>query len=247
MDAHGGAIAVWERLAGDRSSIFSKRQDVSGNWGDPLPVERQDDANAFAPRVAVDMDGNAIAVWEQETSDSPSRIFANRYLVSDGSWQINPVPIDVEEAGRALQPQISVDADGDALAVWVQSEGDLAGVWGNRCAAGGDWDGPVPIGPLGLGEPRQPHLASNPAGEALAVWVQFDRVQESIWSNRYTPRRGWAKSESIEKDNDTRFGGPQVAIDFEGNAVAVWIGELADQTDTNLWSNRLTTPGSDTQ
>ena len=62
----------------------------------------------------------------------------------------------------------------------------------------------------------------DPNGNAVAVWEQDDGTRDNIWANRFTPSAGWGVAEQIETDNagDTRQ--PQVALDPNGNAVAVW-------------------------
>ena len=77
----------------------------------------------------------------------------------------------------------------------------------------------------------------TPDGDAVAVWIQFDGVQDSAWSARYLGG-AWRMSRPIEKDDERRAFGPRVAIDSDGDAVAVWVfqdrnGRLA------IWSSSL--------
>ena len=129
-----------------------------------------------------------------------------------------------------------MDGNGNAIAVWVKSGGDRPGIWSNRYVANVGWDAAAPIGPSGLGSPRSPQVATDPKGNAVAVWVQFDS-QDSVWSNRYTVSGGWGRSQAIESNDEFRVQGPQVAMDFEGNAVAIWSQQ--NGIEFGLWSNRL--------
>jgi len=236
MDAHGNAIVVWQRFDGVRSSIWSNRQTSTGAWGESQPVEVRE-GDAFFPQVAVDLEGNAIAVWEQKTDGPHFDIWANRYLASTQKW-LDAVRIETEDAGDAERPQIAMDANGNAIAVWVQSGGDRAGIWSNRYVAKAGWRAGAPIGPTGLGSARSPQVATSPDGDAVAVWVQFDGVQDSAYSNRYTASGGWGRSQAIEDDDELRAQGPQVALDFAGNAVAVW-SQDNDDLSFDVWSNTL--------
>jgi len=240
IDAKGNAIAVWERVddSAGHSDIWSKHQTPTGYWTGAQPVEVDDRGNAWYPQIASDAEGNAIAVWQQQTDSERFDIYANRYLASTEKWG-DAMLIETEDAGGAERPQVAIDEDGNAIAVWVQLGGDRAGIWSNRYLSGVGWEGAKPIGPTGLGSTRAPQIASDPEGNAVAVWVQFDGVhQDSVWSNRYIAGGGWGRSQAIETDDEFRVQGPQVAMDVAGNAVAVW-SQLNGNFAFDVWSNRL--------
>jgi hypothetical protein len=67
----------------------------------------------------------------------------------------------------------------------------------------------------------------------LAVWVQSG----SIWSNRYTAGTGWGTAALIETDNADDARAAQIAVDANGNALAVWT--QWDGTRNNIWTNRF--------
>ena len=86
----------------------------------------------------------------------------------------------------------------------------------------------------GAGEPE---LAVNLAGSAVAVWVQWDGA---VWANRFTPGVGWAEAERIEGTFESYATHPDVAIDPEGNATAVW---QAGGTPAMIMVSRYTPDG----
>jgi hypothetical protein len=236
IDAKGNAIVVWEGVDNDdRSSIWSRRLTPDGDREALLSVEGAS-GNAFSPQVAADAEGNAIAVWQQQTDGSRVDIWSNRYVPSAG-WG-DAERIETADAGDSEKPQVAMDGDGNAIAVWVQLGGDRAGVWSSRYVASGGWRDPTPIGPAGLGSARAPQVSTNPNGDAVAIWVQFDGLQDRIYSNRYTASGRWGRSRAIDTNERLRVQGPQVAVDFEGNAVAVWSQEN-DSSSFDVWSNRL--------
>jgi hypothetical protein len=248
MDAVGNAIAVWEREDRGISSIYSQRLLRSGEREDPQQVEFEN-GDAFTPQVAVDPMGNAVAVWEQqETSDAPFLTWSNRYLASTGRWG-EAEPIGVEGEDDETKPQIVMDGDGNAIAVWAQTGLESEGIWSNRYKVDADsWEGAVPIGPRSLGPALAPQLAANLHGDAVAAWVQFDSVRDAVWSNRYTPSGGWSVGEPIEPAGTTRTTGVQVSVDAQGDAAAVWLSGSAPLT-LDVWASRLSArdPGSDTR
>jgi len=54
----------------------------------------------------------------------------------------------------------------------------------------------------------------------------------NIWANRFTPAAGWGVAEPIETDNAGDAFEPQVALDPNGDAMAVW--EQSDGTRVNI-------------
>ena len=93
--------------------------------------------------------------------------------------------IETDDAGDAGVPQIAFDAAGNALAVWEQSDGIRFSIWSNRYTAGSGWGTPELIEADDTGGAECPQIAFDAAGNALAVWRQFDGVRYNIWSNRY--------------------------------------------------------------
>jgi hypothetical protein len=67
---------------------------------------------AERPQVAIDGDGNAIAVWQRCTDGLFSARVA--YKPADGPWQ---APVELEPGGEVQSPQVAFDGHGNALAV----------------------------------------------------------------------------------------------------------------------------------
>ena len=68
------------------------------------------------------------------------------------------------------------------------------------------------------------------------MWAQFDGTRNNIWANRYTAGTGWGTAALIETNNAGSADSPQVAINANGNALAVW--RQSDGTRDNIWANR---------
>src|SRR3972149_4464477 len=105
-------------------------------WGTPVYVETDDAGNAAYPQVDADTAGNAVAVWHQ-SDGTRTNIWSNRYAVGTSWGAETLVEIDV---ASARNPQVALDADGNAMAVW--SSGPVGSIWANRYAvADSDGDG----------------------------------------------------------------------------------------------------------
>jgi hypothetical protein len=228
MDANGNAIAVWSQKVFAWNSILSNRFDAStGSWGTATLVENNDTNNAKFPEVAMDAAGNAVVVWEhwENRPDKgfigPSRIASNRYSVGAGTWG-TPVFVDADPRIGKF-PDVTMDGAGNALAAWTQGDDAMA----NRFDAGtGTWGTPVLIetnnvGPEGVERVR---IAADTAGNAIAVWDQFDGTEINIFANQYSVTSGtWGTAELIETDNAGPARSVRIAKNpLNGNALAVW-------------------------
>ena len=244
MDPNGNAIAVWEQFIGNQNRfiIFSARWTSSGGWGTAQSIDDDNAGDAEDPEIAVDAAGNAMAVWQQfddpGSEDPRVDIWSNRYTLSDNRWG-TPELVETDDAGDASTPQVAMGPNGDAIAVWVQFDGRRFDIWSNRYTLNVGWGRAERIETEDGGPGSTPQVAMDPNGNALAVWTQFDGVQFSICSNRYTPNGRWGSHQSIDVDDAGRSWQPQVAMDREGNAVAVWAHQTAGGERFDIWSNRL--------
>ena len=108
----------------------------SSGWGMAELIETDTEGSAYVPEVSVDPFGNAVAVW-QVFDGIHSNIWSNRYTAGVG-WGTAEL-IMINNAGQAGFPQVSVDYSGNAVAVWVQSDGIHSNMWSNRYTSGVGW------------------------------------------------------------------------------------------------------------
>jgi hypothetical protein len=129
VDGVGNAVVVWQQSDGTRYNIWSNRYVVGTGWSATELVETDNSRNASTPQIAVDVSGNAVAVWHQ-SDGTRSNIWSNHYVVGAG-WATAEL-IETDNAGNAEYPQVALSADGNAVAVWQQSDGILWNIWSNR-------------------------------------------------------------------------------------------------------------------
>jgi hypothetical protein len=232
MGADGSAVVVWTQFDGERDDIWSNRYTRPDGWTYAEPTETST-GDATNPQVAVDAQGNAIAVWVR-SNGTRLDIWSNRYMPSAG-WGAAE-RIETEDEGDARNPQVAVDAQGNAVAVWEQSDGTRFDIWSDRYTPGNGWGSAGRIEIEDEGDASSPHVAVDAEGNAIAVWEQFDGTRYGIWSNRYDPSRGWGTAERIDAGNTA--DAPRVAVDPGGSAVSVW--RQSGTTGDGIWSNRYT-------
>ena len=168
-----------------------------------------------------------------DLAGNPLRAEVNwTFTTSEMSGSANVISSGTDSASGA---QLSMDASGTAVAVWVQGNG----IWSNRYVPGTGWGAATAIS-SGTGGAEVPQVAMGGSGTATAVWRQWDGAEYSIYANRYLPGTGWGTATIIERGegqaggvtkSSISLGGPQVGMDTSGNAIAVW-----PQWDGGAWS-----------
>jgi len=129
------------------------RPAASGVWQAPVTLVKE----GGDAQLAVDPQGEAVAVWEQAEPGSVIQAVAGD--AATGVWQ---PPVDLSAGQPGNQPQVGLDARGRAVALWVNRFGVHYAL---RPAAGGNWQPPAV-----LGEGGEARLAVGARGNAVAIW-----------------------------------------------------------------------------
>ncbi len=239
FDSQGNALAVWYQYDGTVFSIMANRFTVGLGWGVAAPIE-SGAGEANLPQIAMDAQGNALAVWVQGDGQSYS-IMANRYTQLAG-WG-TAVAIETSNYA-AYEPQIAVDSNGNAWAVWYQYDGVTLNVMANRytvSAGGGSSWATAEMIDSGADAASRAQVAIDTAGNATVVWQQFDGGVFNIMAKRHVVGTGWGMAAAIETGSG-ETSAPQVAVDARGNALAVWVQR--EGAAFNVMANRYTLGGS---
>jgi len=200
-------------------SLYSKNIRLDSFWG-----------QEFSPDIAVDPEGNAIAVWEA-VGEGQYGAWAAR-LVHDVGWS---APVFIGIPGSAYDIQVEIDESGRAVAVWVQYDGTGHRVYSNQFDPMLGWAEPKAISIDFSTNASDSRVAMNDLGHAVAVWQQGIWYSTSdLWASQYTPESGWGVPVLIE--NLAGFaGGPQVAINALDNEVVIW-GQSYEYT-SHVWAS----------
>jgi len=218
VDGSGNAYVVWSDSRNDASHIgfiYFAYRPLGGNWS--ANEEAADDYwFPTRPTIAVDAAGNATAVWiiydpnyhgwgDMHTADRPA----------GGSWGSQT------RIGLGDFPQIVRTPDGDAYLAYLSylSATTTAGALRHR-PAGGSWSAEE----LVPGTTGRASIAADPPGNLLAVWVAGRHHNYDIFFALRTAAGFWQGAEQVNDDGlcGTGFGDPDLAVDSQGNAYAVW-------------------------
>ncbi len=176
MDSDGDFVIAWQSYTTDGSGygIYARRIDAAGV---PLATEFRANQNTAGqqqrPTVAIDPNGAFVVAWESDGQDgSAFGIFGRRYSVS-GSAIANEFRLNTFTAGDQRTPRLSVDADGDFVALWssVGQEASDFGIYGQRFTAAGAQDSPeFHVNSYTTGNQTAPALANASDGDFVSVW-----------------------------------------------------------------------------
>ena len=230
MDDAGKAIAVWRQYDGSQFSIYANYFDGK-EWDSAELIETSTTGNANYPQIAMNGDGKAMVVWEYRVSGHTS-IMTNNF---DGSeWGI-PQNVGNDDADS---PQIAMNEDGEAFGVWRQYNNFLYDISAGSFD-GTSWDTAKLIDYDNNGSAYSPQIAMDDAGNAVAVWKQYDGFRYNIWANHFdasltSPK--WGTAERIESERGSADA-PQVAMNNDGKAIAVWAQD--DGSNFSIYSSRF--------
>jgi len=181
--------------------------------------------------------GRAIAVWLQNDG-SNINVVSNRFTPDTG-WSLSPQTLDTE-TNQAFTPEIAIDSQGNAFALWRQANATSLHIFSNRFDNGtGLWETPNILDTETVSNLGFPQIRFDRNGNAIAVWAQLSLGDsfDNAWASRYTPGTGWQAAENIETEDLGSAGFPQIDINASGNAISIWIQD--DGTTINVQSNRF--------
>jgi len=222
-DPAGNVTAVWQKGGHvGQLNVWANRYDINQNkWGTERLLETDDSGIASVPQVAMDINGNTLAIWQQH--DGVERnIYSSSYNIASDTWS-KPAVIDSEQ-GEAWLPKFAFDQQGNAQAVWLHQNGLQDNVWTSRYNASiKSWEQPVQIESNNELEAKFPEISVDQEGNAIAVWQHHDGLKYNIWMNRYSViENGWGDGERIESQNEYDARYPKIAMSSQGKSMAVW-------------------------
>lgn len=222
----GNVTAVWllEREEGWRSVVQSATWSAGGSWSAPVTLSppRKD---ARSPQIALDPQGGATAVWEEEYSGA----IESSTRSSGGIWSA-PVTLSANGVVGGW-PQVAVDSQGNATAVWAgsASNGRRIRIQSRRIQtatrpAGGTWSAPVSISKAGHRHVQDPQIAVSPQGEATAIWQRSNGSYLVVQGATRPAEGGWSRPVDITTGHGRGGQHLQLVVDSWGNATAIWEG-----------------------
>ncbi len=227
VDSRGNGFAVWSFFNGSFAVIQAGTLPKNAlEW--QKSTLSQDGHNAFLPELAVNPQGQAIAVWARfngthhviqastftkiDHCDKPNR--SSEWMATA---DLSPPGVD------AIIPQVAIDNEGNAIAVWIAKIGDAAIVQSATLSKGAtNWTLTGNLSPVDQTS-YDAQIAIDASGKAYAVWTNFFDANNIIIQGALLPKGSltWTHTSNLSPSAQASFG-PNLAVNPSGFAVTVW-------------------------
>jgi hypothetical protein len=246
LTPQGGVIAIWtsSTRVPDQvpvNAIKSASKMANGAWSAPVVITSSSTAGPSSPRIAVDLFGNALAVWQ--SCEPAACVIRSASKSSTGGWS---AAVSLSGANAyASSPQLALSPLGQAVVVWqsaLQPRGVTVIQSASRRSAAGSWSAAVDLSqPAGVYGAK---VAIDALGRSTAVWNQDGVINAALRASNGT----WSAPVALSSGAVPSQRAPDVAMDLQGDAVAAWtefdalnVGMGAVQVATRLvgamWSS----------
>ena len=198
------------------AGLVSPPASAAPGWSRPANVSKPEKVVVDTLSVIAGYQGNAIALWQvYGGEDGVVRSAVRR---AGGSWSAPHKLFD--DVSDIYASQIAVDPVGNVTAVWDRPEGRTFVVQSATRPPGGSWSAPVNISKAGAGSAQ---IAVDPQGEATAVWLlEREGGNRSVVQSATRPPGGsWSAPVNLSPMKQDAWS-PQVVLDPQGGATAVW-------------------------
>ena len=180
------------------------------------PVSLSGSGQVQPPQVAVNADGDAVAIWSAGDGSIQAVV-----RPAGGAWG-SPEPVAAPgQSGQSAD--VGIDSAGTATAVWKRSNGTNTVISSKTRPAGGAWSPIARQLSTAARDATNPKLAVNAAGGAVAVWQLLEASGTQTVQASTRPHGGSfdvSPADLSDLGEDARF--PHVALDASGTAVVVW-------------------------
>jgi hypothetical protein len=220
VDSDGDALIAWQRSDGTNHRIQARPLSATGALGLTQNLSPPGE-HALHPRLAVDADGDAVAVWQLGDGASDPAATAGRARSAAGV--LSPVQV-LSSGGQALSPHVAISPSGDAVFTWIRnSPGHNYRVQTRARSAAGALSAVQTLSQDGQ-DAHLPRVAVDATGDAVLTWQRSDGTNQRV----QTRARSAAGALSAVQTLSTAAGqggftlAPEVAVEPDGDAVFVW-------------------------
>jgi hypothetical protein len=184
-------------------------------WSPPVQVS-DPTYESYAPSIAIDPQGNAVAVWTTYEQSMGLLVVQASTKLYGQPWsapQIISIPGELSSYGA-----VKVDSQGNAVAVWGANVGGN-GIRSATKLFGQAWSVPdlVPTINGGIGYA----FALDNNGNISILWYeQIPMVGFQVYSSERTLSSMWSPALRMSPSNSAIY--PNIGIDANGNVIGTW-------------------------
>jgi hypothetical protein len=231
IDAAGDVAAIWPRRTDDGYYLIESAVKPAGASAFE-PFHSQSSTTASSPcnsDIQMTPGGRVTAVWDSSEGVDPTFVaYADRSTpFASGTWSAAVKLSDPTVASE--QPHLALDDNGNGAATWVAGGQLQSSV---RAGLGG-FTAPKPLSGTTGSFGTSQAIAASDDGDAMAAFVGMSNGNDAIFSARRRPNTDFGEVTPVvvtPPGGSEGVGGPDIALDDQGNGFAVW-------------SHGLSTPG----
>lgn len=221
MNVRGEMAVVWHEQEGPQARVCARHMLGSAETWVPYPITLMAaPGEVHSLHTAMDFSGNLHAVWCLGVRGN-YRVFTSGYRAEEGAWDPQPTALG-DPSPDPLYPQLAVNRTGQGLIIWSEER-----------AGGGDrivachydpsvrsWsDRPTLVA---RGRASYHRMGLDARGNAIVLWVEEGEagIKALHASHLDAHTIEWSPSPRLSAGRIIQW--PQVGIDGQGRAVAVW-------------------------
>jgi hypothetical protein len=245
-DGMGHWVAAWQRAG---SIYVAQSADNGSTWTAPLNALGVNPGSLGAPRVVSNRAGTWLIIYSAASTDFYD-ILVIRSSDNGSSWS-TPVTVNSNAATNNednIEPALAAAGPGNWVATWTSNEdlngtgGDFEVFYATSSNGGANWSLMQPLNTNATsdsGVDHQPFIASDGAGNCVAVWTSYDSLGGTIGTDAdilvarsANYGSGWTSPAQLNSDAQMDNQGDhvaRVATDGSGNWVAIWFNTFAGE------------------
>jgi len=219
VDDQGNATAVWRRSNGTHTIVQAATRPAGAtSFGSSQDLSAPGQ-HAFAPQVAVDVQGNVTAVWHRFNGANTIVQTATRPAGAPAFGSPQNLSAVGEDAGYA---DIVVNDDGRAIVVWERSNGTHTIVQAaTRLADAASFGAPQDLSVPGQNADAA-QVAVDGQGNATAVWERSNGTHTIVQAASRPAGASLFDSPQDLSGIGQSAAVPQVVADAQGKVTAAW-------------------------
>lgn len=218
MDSLGNATAIWREYDSTNNITrirFAILPRGGASWSSPGTIFAMSGSFSAFPQIAVTPSGYTIAVWQAVKGTNSIVLSATRSHFT-GSW-VTPLMISLPTLSPDQFPQVSIDPNGNAVAVWVRNDGNHDIVQAGRLPfKASSWTNITDLSDTAK-DAQNPQIGLDASGNGVAVWIQ---ATDAIIQSRTFSGGTWVSTTNTLSDPVSDV--PQLSVNPSGVAVAIW-------------------------
>ncbi|MBI4430102.1 MAG: BNR-4 repeat-containing protein, partial [Candidatus Omnitrophica bacterium] len=250
-DNNGHVYSVWRdsrNSSANQDIYFNYSNDFGSTW-QPSDIKINKNAglaNAWAPKISCDQNGNVYVVWFDNRAGSNNNIYLNYSRDYGKTWQPADRNVDLDPAAslNSLSPQISSDSSGHVYVTWREFISSKSNVYFNRSSDyGATWPGPkieLDTNSTAGRHSTNPKISSDSSGNVYVTW-EDNRSSTSNYDIYFIRSINYGASWLANIRLDTNAAGaansksPEISNDSAGHVYIAWYDYRNSSTRPDIY------------